>query len=153
MIKDELYHYTSYHHLMEIIVTRKLKLTNSNLLFPANPKVEDGRVIFGTDQYKPVVWLTSRETPENIGIHFDDNPLPTEYDKRRIRITIPNVVLLGIRPWDQWAKQNNMDRRWWRALTTGMDYRSWYIAEHEIPLSAASQIVDLFEGIEYTGWK
>lgn len=153
MGKDVLYHYTSYHHMLEIIDSGKLKLTNSNLLFPANPRVENGNIVSDTDLYKPVVWLTSRETPENIGVYFDDNPLPPEYDKRRIRITIPYIVLLGIRPWDQWARQNNMDRRWWHALTDGMDYRSWYITEKEIPLSAASQVVDLFEGVEYTGWK
>jgi len=150
---NQLYHYTSYHHLLEIVASGKLKLTNSNLLEPVNLRIENGNAVSDTDWYKPVVWLTSREAPTEIGVYFADMPMPPEHDKRRIRITIPNTVLLGIRPWNQWATQNHMNRDWRRALTKGMDSSSWYITEQEIPLAAASQIVDLWDKIEYVGWK
>lgn len=123
-MEKQLYHYTSYYHMMEIIASGKLKLTNSNLLYPDNLRIENGSAISDTDDYKPVVWLTSRERPTKIGVYFPDMPLPPEHDKRRIQITIPNIALLGIKPWNQWAKQNKMDKDWKRILTHGMDYKS-----------------------------
>lgn len=149
---DTLYHYTSCHHMMEIISSGKLKLTPSNLLRP-NLRIENHCAVSDTDNHKPVVWLTSREDPEKIGVFFPSNLMPPDYDKRRIQFTIPNDPALGIKPWGPWATQNHMNKAWRRTLAKGMDHESWYISEREIPLSAVTHIRDLFETVEYTGWK
>lgn len=147
------YHFTSYHHVMEIIASGKIKRTSSNLLEPINLRIENGVAVSDTDYYKPVVWLTSKPTHSKIGVFFPELAVHPEHDKRRIRIDIPDAQELDIVPWSIWAKENGIAPKWRETLTRGMNYSAWYVTEKEIPVSAISHIIDLQEKIEIVGFK
>lgn len=147
------YHFTCFYHMMEIIASGKIKLTNSNLLEPVNMRIENGVAVSDTDYYKPVVWLTSKPAHSKIGVFFPGSSPRPEYDKRRIRIEIPDLQELDIRPWSRWAAENGISPQWRAALTRGMDFSAWYITEKEIPITAVSHIIDLQEKVEITGFK
>ena len=142
-----LYHYTSWYHMMEIIASGHITRAPSNLLKPKNPFIDSGTLVDPeTDEYKPVIWLTDSESPERLGI---DGP-PPEYSKKRVRFSIP--MQPHFTKWDKWAKRNKMDTDWKRCLTSGMNWKSWYISEKEIPLENVSQIFDL-ENNTIIRWK
>ena len=132
--------------MLGIIRDGKIKRSNSQLLPPANGRIVDGKYVSDTDDYKPVVWLTSSITPARLGVYFPGRScdLPEE-DKRRIRIEIPSTIMLNIMPWTQFAKRNGVDPEWRDIITKGMNYASWYVTENEIPISAVARIIDLYD--------
>lgn len=129
-----LYHYTSLTHMKDIIESGYIKKVPSNLLRPKNMQNVNGVVIDpATDDFKPVVWLTSSLDPNGHGLIGRQN-------KKRIRFTIPmqrHFVKLS-----EWAKKNNMDPKWKKALTKGFNWQSWYISELQISLDEVSEIFD-----------
>ena len=146
----ELYHFTSYQHMLEIIVAGKIIRTESNLLYPVNMRKVNGRIISDADGYKPVVWLTDSILPGRLGL--DIPGVSPEYAKDRIRLTIDPALIDAVK-WTVWADQNNMDAAWRAQLTRGQNFRSWYITEKEIPIAAVTHIYDRFKRIEIIGYQ
>ncbi len=147
----KLYHFTSYQHMLEIIADGKLKRTPSNLLEPVNPRIENGVYVSDTDDYKPVVWLTSKATPDRLGV--DTPELPPQFNKHRVRLEISPPPFLNICKWEPWADSHGISPKWKAALIKNMDYDTWYISEGEIPIAYVSRIIDLFEKTEIIGYK
>lgn len=131
-----LYHYTSLEHLVEIIVSGRIKTGPSDLLTPKAYYLVNGRVICPeTDDYKPVVWLTDSESPESMGLDG------AHYSKKRIRISVPKKTCF--KKWDKWADENNMEPQWKKAFARDLNWKSWYITESAISLDDVSEIRDL----------
>lgn len=145
---EYVYHYTSLNNMKEILESGALKLTPSNLLEPKD--MHPGINQFGhqdmiseTDSYKPVVWLTDSDSPERHGIEPPQS-LPPELDKKRVRFVLekkPDYLW-----WHTWSDKNRINKKYKKRLTLGMAYGSWYICEHEIPLSDILYIEDLQTG-------
>lgn len=150
-----LYHYTSLRKMKAILESGALKLTPSNLKMPTDLHL--GTNQFGnpawvseTDSYKPVVWLTDSVSPEHHGLEIPESfskQLAPEEDKRRIRFVLEKKP--DYEWWHTWSDRNKMDKTFKKALITGMNYSSWYICEHEIPLSDVLYIEDLQTGEIY----
>jgi len=137
-----LYHYTSPEHMQEIIASGYIKRSPSSLLKPRNLQIVGNAVVDpATDGYKPVVWMTDSECPARMGV-------PEE--KHRIRFSIPMQNYYA--KWIDWAKRNNMDPGWRKALTLGMNWQSWYISEYEIPLEDVSEIYDTATN-QFVDWR
>ena len=103
-------------------------------------------MISETDSYKPVVWLTDSDSPERHGIEPPQS-LPPELDKKRVRFVLekkPDYLW-----WHTWSDKNRINKKYKKRLTLGIAYGSWYICEHEIPLSDILYIEDLQTG-EYS---
>lgn len=73
--------------------------------------------------------------------------IPPEYDKKRIRFVLEKKP--DYQWWHTWSDQNRMDKSYKKRLTTGRNYASWYICEHEIPLSDVLYVEDLKTGEIY----
>ena len=134
VVDDFLYHFTSRFHLPFILETGYLTLTTSNF----NLEKAD---LF------PVVWLTSSQTPENMGLLFDAN-MPEDLNKTHIRFTIfkePYMVL-----WDEWSAKKGMDKKMKQYLINSASaketYKTWYVSEHTIPLDDVMYIEDMITG-------
>lgn len=140
MTPRTLFHYTNLAHLPEIFASGKLKLTNSNLVRPVNGRIENNSFVSDSDNYRPVVWLTDSISPLGHGI--DQPGIMEERDKTRIRIEVAVTPELHIRKWMDWADENSMDPEWRAALTNRKAYKTWYVTEEEIPLSAVVEIYD-----------
>lgn len=126
-----LYHYTAMLRWEQIQKSGYLKLTPSNLLKPKNVKrvkLEDGTYSYvdETDSFKPVVWLTSDESPQNHAMDKmkEEIQIAILYDKSKHHW------------WIDWKDKNRMDKNWFKKLTChGERYGSWYVCEEIIPLS------------------
>jgi phosphoglucomutase len=123
-----------------------LKLTSSNLKEPKEiwTEIHNGIYTLRTDvdRYKPVVWLTDKNSPEGLGLDY--NPFGggrVNFSKKIIRISITKEDTYKY--WLSWVKKNNIDKSWMRSLINGMDYRSWYISEKEILLADIELIENL----------
>lgn len=143
------YHFTSYNHMLEIAASGKIKLTCSNLLYPTNPRIVNGALVSDTDDYKPVVWLTNKDTSDGLGVDPITRFKPVDDDKRRIRITIESGTLI-VKKWLSWAYHNHMDAKWRDSLIKGQDYKTWYITETDIPVANITRIEDVYSGIDYS---
>ena len=137
-----LYHYTAVLRWNQIKESGYLKLTPSNLLKPKNPhyiKQEDGTLCYAdeTDSYKPVVWLTSSESPQNHSIGFM---------KEAIQIAIPYDEEKH-QWWVTWKDKNRMDKSWCKKLiSNGQNYSSWYVCEEIIPMEKFAYVKNLLTG-------
>ncbi len=134
-----LYHYTSLYHLQKILDTGYLKLTPSGLLKPVAPRIVNGNFVDETDNYKPVVWLTDTldfETANNNGLSGGI------FDKTEVAIVIENATFKDFKYWVRWAKDNRMDKSWFKALTsTAPNFQNWYISEKPIPINESVKII------------
>lgn len=146
------YHYTNLINMKDILKSGALKLTPSNLKKPKD--LHRGINQFGkhaliseTDSYKPVVWLTNSASSQQHGLELPMPSIPPEYDKKRIRFVLEKKP--DYQWWHTWSDQNRMDKSYKKRLTTGMNYASWYICEHEIPLSDVLYVEDLKTGEIY----
>ena len=139
--ENNLYHYTSRLNIKLILETGYLKLTPSNLIKPTDLKfVKDEFGFFNavsaiSDPVKPVVWLTDSKDPSGHG---------NQKEKERIRITIP--MKDSYKWWVTWAERNRMNKKWFRDLTKGQKYGSWYVSEEIIKLEDVLLIEDLETG-------
>lgn len=133
-----LYHYTSLENAKKIITSGYIKKTPSNLIRPRNLQIiGDAWADPATDNYFPVVWMTSSTSPEGHGLEV------TIYRdiKKRVRISIPMKPYYT--KWYNWSKQHNMDPIVRKQLTRGFNWQSWYVSDLEIPLKNVSEILDL----------
>lgn len=136
-----LYHYTSRIQAELIMKKGYLKLTPSNLIKPTDLKFirnEDGILSWVSeisDPVKPVVWLTDSKDPSVHGL----NKL-----KEDIRITVP--MKDSYKWWVAWAERNRMNKKWFKSITNGMRYGSWYVSEEIIQLEDVLLIEDLKTG-------
>ena len=134
-----LYHYTSLYHLRQILDTGYIKLTASNLLQPVAPRLVNGVFVDETDNYKPVVWLTDTL---DFGTAKANGLVGGMFDKTEVAIVIENATLKDFKYWVRWAKDNRMDKAWFKALTSDTpNFRSWYITEKPIPVDKSVPIV------------
>ena len=104
-----LFHYTCLYHLPKILDDGYLKLTESNLRIPYQ------------EMYKPVVWLTTSNIPEGHGL---DNCIA---DKTEIKFTFS--FQKHFKYWNNWSKENKMDKNWYKAMTKDCDYETWWVSE------------------------
>lgn len=136
-----LYHYTSRIQAELIMKKGYLKLTPSNLIKPTDPKLirdEDGVLSWVSeisDAVKPVVWLTDSKDPSVHGL---------DKLKEDVRITVP--MKDSYKWWVTWAERNRMNKKWFRDLTKGLKYGSWYVSEEIISLEDVLLIEDLKTG-------
>lgn len=143
---QNLYHYTSRYQAEQIIESGYLKLTPSNLIKPVDLKIikrEDGiydAVSAISDPVKPVVWLTDSLDATGHGL---ENPKAPDI-KKRIRITVP--MKESYKWWVTWAERNRMNKKWFKALTCGKRYGTWYVSEEAIMLDDVLLIEDLVTG-------
>lgn len=148
---EYLYHFTSILHLDEILKDGFLKLTPSNLIKPTDLKKEkvldaDGQVFYNivsekSDPIKPVVWLTDKSSVDiakKMGLHDA---------KTEVRLKLP--MKDDYQWWVTWADQNKMNKSWRKTFTTGCDYGSWYVCEHEIKLTDVKTIENIITGEIY----
>ncbi len=142
-----LYHYTSVWHLRQIMDTGYIKLSPSNLLYPVNMRIVNNCVVSDTDNYKPVIWTTTddsfRAAPHGLAAPKGKKML---FDKTEVAIVFeddPDFV-----QYESWAKKNNIDRKWFRELTRGCDYKSWFVSEKQKKYKDVAGIIfrpDIFE--------
>lgn len=149
-VMEYLYHYTNIINMRDILASSKLALTPSNLKEPTDLHV--GIDAFGrrayvsdTDKYKPVVWLTDSQSPAGHGLEMQNAHSLTL--KTRIRFVLEKKPDYYV--WNAWATRNRMNKSYRRRLTNGMDYLSWYVCEHEIPLSDVLRVEDVVTGEIY----
>lgn len=77
-MNNVLFHYTCMYHLPAIFSSGYLKLTDSNLIAPDGTWETELR----SKAFKPVVWLTDSESPENLGLEGSAK------DKYEVKITV-----------------------------------------------------------------
>lgn len=138
-----LYHYTAGILWGKIKESGYIKLTPSNLLKPKNMHWE---VVNGirtladeTDDYKPVVWLTTNESP-------NDNGNLEKVGKNEIQIVIPYDEKKHIW-WVEWKDKNRMNKSWFKKLTShGERYGTWYVCEEIIPVEDIACVKNLKTG-------
>ena len=128
-----LYHFTSPLFLSSILISKYIALTESNL------NISDGNC--------GVVWLTSSPDSNNHGLKFDKS-LPAEYDKTRIRITLPHKT--AFKQWDKWSDTKGMDKGYKEALICTANaeetYKTWYISEKPIPIADFLKVENMVTG-------
>ena len=121
-IPEIIYHFTSPVGLAEILWSRYISLTESNL------NIREGNC--------GVVWLTSSPDPKNNGLKFDD-AIPAQYDKTSIRISLPYKEVF--RQWDEWSDSKGMDKGYKEILigTANAEetYRMWCCRRPKMPFS------------------
>lgn len=149
---EYLYHYTNLETMKEILKSGALKLTPSNLKKPTDLHIGINQfghraMVSETDSYKPVVWLTDSDSPERHGLANPIEQMPPELDKRRIRFVLEKKP--DYEWWHTWSDRNRMNKSYKKKMIIGMDYGSWYICEHEIPLSDVLYVEDLQTGEIY----
>ena len=144
--KKFLYHYTSRMQAEQIIKSGYLKLTPSNLIKPIDARIvkhEDGT--FGvvseiSDPVKPVVWLTDSEDASRMGLECPNNP---DF-KKQVKIVVP--MKDAYKWWVTWAERNHMNKKWFKAFSAGVNYRSWFVSEEIISLADVARIEDVKTG-------
>lgn len=161
----KLYHFTSISHLMDILETGVVKLSNSQL---KKPTAAEARVlnkyIKGSSEpptqaeqklleqaligKNPVVWFTDREDPERIGLDDVTNkPVDLIHDKKQVCIVVEQTP--EFKHWQEWALKKHINLDWYRAITNGCDYKSWYILERPLKLSEIKEWRTTDEAIKY----
>ncbi len=129
-----LYHYTTLQHYLEIVVAGQINTTHSELLRPVSIHLNDegnAWVDEATDNYKPVVWLTSN--PNAVSEDYGNYDTAT-VSKTEVRIAIKRRH--GMFLWSAWAKQNRIETSWFESLKNNMpDWKSVYVCEKPIPTS------------------
>lgn len=128
-----LYHYTTKEHYKEILETGSLHLTPSNLIKPKHLHLdaEKGAYVDETDEYRPVVWLTSDNGASATSLGNFQDPHGKKTD---VRISIAKAR--DMHPWYRWAQENGIDRFWFKSLKRAASgWRSFYVCEREIPVS------------------
>lgn len=126
---EYLYHYTAPLRYEQIKASGYLKLTPSNLKRLVNPHwitMEDGTRNFvdETDEYKPVVWLTNSDTPNNHGLSREKEKIQIvlRYNKEKHHW------------WWTWKDKNRADKKMTKGLMSkGTRYTTWYVCEEIIP--------------------
>ena len=125
----DLYHFTSKHHLPEILRAGYLKTVESNISFRrenAGPKV---------------VWLTTNTTAEaGLGLRT------SAVDKTAVRITV-RLDKRSVSVWRDWAKSHGSNEKTIDILAkSGGGSRSWRVTETAIPASSWVEIMDMTTG-------
>ena len=114
-----IYHFTSTHHLPEIMQSGLLNLTASSF------SLEE--ILY------PVVWFTDMPTPHNHGLLLGDH-IPDVLNKAHIRFTICKRSYM--KQWDAWSDAKGMDKQLKQMLiasaTAEETYTSWYVSEQPI---------------------
>lgn len=132
----KLYHYTSLEHLQQILNAGQINLTASNLLKPKAPHFKNGSFVDETDRYKPVVWFSSL-------LDFKKATDCGLYDTKTeaaIQIDSPGKPLF--RKWDNWARENNIEKEWFDALKKSAPlWRTFYITEKPVKIDENTRIV------------
>lgn len=133
-----LYHYTTFRHFLGILQAGQINTTHSELLKPVNlHRVGDAWVDEATDDYKPVVWLTSnpQANPEaTMGT-------PDSYRESKVAVRIGIERRNGMYLWEPWAKRNGMESDWMDSLKKVMpDWPNVYVYEKPIPTSMFSTL-------------
>ena len=139
---EYLYHYTAPLRWEQIEKSGYLKLTPSNLKKLVNPHLitlDDGTKAYvdETDDYKPVVWLTSSDTPNNHGLNGPKEKIQIaiKYDKSKHHW------------WWTWKEKNRADKKMTNSLiSNGAKYATWYICEEIIPLEEILWVKNLDTG-------
>ena len=131
-----LYHYTSREHLKEILKSREIKLTASNLLKPVKPAIINGKLSDVTDNYKPVVWLTSL-------LDFSKAiQAGLTIEKTEAAIQIEMSPLQPFYKWADWAERNGIDKEWYQALkNTAPLWETFYITEYPLKITDTTRII------------
>ena len=132
-VPEILYHFTSSVGLSAILRTKRISLTDSNL------NIREGNC--------GVVWLTCSPDSKNHGLKFD-HTVPAEYDKTRIRISIPYTT--SFKRWDEWGGGKGIDKGYKDAFISSADaeetYKTWYISESEILIDDFLKIENIATG-------
>lgn len=133
-----LYHYTSLDHLQQILSDKKLKLTQSNLLRPVNPRIENGTIVSDTDYYKPVVWFSSV-------LNFDkakDCGLSGSFQDKTEAVIVIKSSKQPFYKWSEWAKKNGIEKQWFNDLKkTAPLWNSFYITELPVKIDNDTGII------------
>ena len=132
-----LYHFTCEYLLRGILKKRCLTTTRSNFSFES------------PDAY-PVVWLTSSQTPENMGLLFDNN-MPDDLNKTHIRISIRKKSYMKL--WDEWVDEKGIDKQMKQVLIASASaedtYKTWYVSQSIIPINDILVIENIKTGKIY----
>lgn len=130
-----LYHYTTFRHFLGILQAGQINTTHSELLMPVSLHVNEEGTAFvdeATDDYKPVVWLTSNP-------HADPEETMATKDTRsesKVAVRIGIERRNGMYLWEPWAKRNGMERSWMDSLKKAMpEWPNVYVYEKPIPTS------------------
>lgn len=126
-----LYHFTCMAFVSEILNTRYLKPSYSNLR-------ADNLSLH------PVVWLTASPTPNNMGLLFDSN-IPDCFNKTFVRVTVRKKPTM--KRWLEWSAEKGIDEVMKQALiaTAAAEetHKTWYVAEGVIPINDVLVIENL----------
>lgn len=132
----KLYHYTSLEHLREILKSKEIKVSPSNLLCPVDPKLINGVLTDITDSYKPTVWLT---TIADFGKALQMGLTITKTEALIQIEALPNITVYR---WTEWAERNGIDKQWYNDLkATAPLYKTFYVSERPIKITNQTQIV------------
>lgn len=130
-----LYHYTTLRHFLGILQAGQINTTHSELLRPVNLHLNEEGTAYvdeATDDYKPVVWLTSnpQANPE------DTMATKDSYRESKVAVRIGIERRNGMYLWEPWAKRNGMESDWMDSLKRAMpDWKNVYVYEKPIPTS------------------
>lgn len=122
----QLYHYTHRDHLATILMTRFLKVTESNISFHAEHAGPD------------VVWLTDQDNPRFLG-----SMLTHVWDKTSVRIT---VDVPDAHHWPTWSRAHGISEDTYRALARKGMPKTWYVVERPIRSVEWVEIIDPWTG-------
>ena len=135
--QEVLYHFTCTALLDEILASRYLKLSTSNLR-------EDKLAL------SPVVWLTDSHNPNNMGLVFQPGT-PDFFNKTYVRFTIRKKPYM--RRWLEWSEEKGIDEGMKQALIASASaeetHKTWYVSEEIIPINDVLVIENLKTGEIY----
>ena len=94
----------------------------------------------------PVVWFTDRNDPEKIGLD-PIKPMDFINDKKQICIVVEQTP--EFKHWQEWALKKHINLDWYRTITNGYDYKSWYILERPLKLSETKEWLATDEAMKY----
>lgn len=144
-----LYHYTCKRWLTSIMNDGFLRLTESNLLDMRKPENTTHLEAYNKGDrsadaylYKPVVWLTDKEEPDEYGLG-----LHSTVDKTEIKITVKKMPYF--KKWKEWSKANGINKEWAQALSRGRDTNSWWVSPVRVRLEEIVKIENRYTGEVY----
>jgi hypothetical protein len=156
-----LYHFTSEHHIQQILADQKLRLAGANITAPWQGNLDES-----------CVWFLDTPTLEfdhglsaasKLGWGANLKPaVRDKYDKTRIRLTVDldrSDPLRGLRPvgWIGWAHEQGINDTWFNAIVKaggGIEAaKHWWITTGEVPAERWVEIENVATGQVLWPWR
>lgn len=120
------FHFTAEAYVPYLLASGLLLTTESNI---GSPEGRGTRAMppVGEHVGPDVVWLTTRDAPEQCGIVSSGMAL-----KAGVRVTV-DVADADVSHWPAWAKAQGIHPDWYSVVVGEYDADSWFVVERNIP--------------------